>query len=157
MKQKDWSSLPKWLVRRMSTILMRLSNSFSYLAWVSGKYIQTLCPCHLLLICRHARKQQLSLAKSYAAIAKGNTQSTKCKVCEESSFPELKPPKFLTYLSLRGLVRFTECCLLLWRLTGGTPEHKTQAKKVWRSQNRLLGFLYSCKSNSIIHTHSQRL
>ena len=129
-KRKDLLNLPKWRAKRMSTILMKLSNSFLSLAWLSGK-----STAHRYIYClithRHARKQQTTLARSYAAIATGKRLSTTHFLTQDLHIPpELKLAKFSTYLSLRGLVRFTECCLLLWRLTAGRPEHKTQAKKV---------------------------
>lgn len=62
-------------------------------------------------------------------------------ICELEIIPKtigLKLDKFSSYLSLRGLVRFTECCLLLRTLTNGGREHKTQAKKVSCNNNPLL-------------------
>lgn len=41
----------------------------------------------------------------------------------------LKPGKYESFLSLRGLARFTECCLVLWRLTG-KQLHRMEAIKV---------------------------
>ena len=42
---------------------------------------------------------------------------------------ELKPGKYESFLSLRGLARFTECCLVLWRMTG-KQLHRREAIKV---------------------------
>ena len=108
----------------------------------------------LLPLIRNARKGETTLAEKFAALASGIYYNLygQCSLHKQNNkitctqmyihivlalgyvqlhhYAELKLAQFPTYLSLRGLVRFTECCLLMWRLTKGKPEHKTGAKKV---------------------------
>ena len=89
------------------------------------------------VICRHARKRQTALARKYAAIASGTEYDSTIRTLYSHTcvIVELKLVQFTSYLSLRGLVRFTECCLILWRLTAGKVEHRTEAKKVYTYRN----------------------
>lgn len=72
-----------------------------------------------------------------------DTHVPKYSTSNSAFFTELKLAKFTMYLSLRGLVRYTECCLLLWRLTSGSPAYKTEAKKVYL-ESKLLQLEFQC-------------
>ena len=133
---------------------MRSNGSFLSLAWLCGK--QDMHSCYITSIMKYPlyigmpekkrfywQRSLLLLHQVYLnihALAHKQPCPYSCTIqnialalvmhVESHPYAELKLAKFPTYLSLRGLVRFTECCLLMWRLTDGKSEYKTGAKKV---------------------------